>query len=188
MNRRWFCSKSARDSTDRPASRCGKHGGGGNGQLHLLKHPQCSAYTCRGASTQEQCSSTGGFAGQHGRSDHRMRLLTVVEAVTLIQCSLRLNRHLQHRAASSGSFPFNRQAWRLVALEWPRWGPPRALRARSSGNAHGRAPTQVHPSGCLSQIASLRSTVSCRRRCSHCSHHPLPLQRTNARSQLRGLF
>ncbi len=83
MNRRWFCSKSARDSTDSPASRCGKHGGGGNGQLHLPNHPQCLACTYRGASTQEQCSSTGGSAGQHGRSDHRMGL-TVVEAVTLI--------------------------------------------------------------------------------------------------------
>ena len=57
--------------------------------MHL---PRCIA--------QEQCSSPGGFAGQHGRSDHRMGLLTVVEAVTLIECSLRLNRHLQHRAAS----------------------------------------------------------------------------------------
>ena len=32
-----------------------------------------------------------------------MGLLTVVEAVTLIQCSLRLIRHLQHRAAVSRS-------------------------------------------------------------------------------------
>jgi hypothetical protein len=34
-----------------------------------------------------------------------MGLLTVVEAVTLIECSLRLNRHLQHRAASERQFP-----------------------------------------------------------------------------------
>ena len=123
---------------------------------------------------QEQCSSTGGFAGQHGRSDHRMGLLTVVEAATLIQCSLRLNRHLQHRGRFERQFPARQQACRLVALEWPRWGPPRALRARRSGNTQGRAPTQVHPSGCLTD-SFLRSTVSCRRRCSRCSHHPLPL-------------
>ena len=176
MNRRWFCSKSARDSTDSPASRCGKHGGGGNGQLHSLKHPQCSAYLPRRIA-QEQCSSTGGSAGQHGRSDHRRaahrrggchadRVLAAADPPPPAQ------------AASSGSFPFDRQAWRLVALEWPRWGPRRALRARSNGNAHGRAPTQVHPSGCSHRWLSwaqqlVVATVA---------------RRADARSQLRSLL
>ena len=57
MNRQWLCSKSARDSTDSPASRCGKHGGGGNGQLHLLKLPQCLACTYRGASLKNSAAA-----------------------------------------------------------------------------------------------------------------------------------
>ena len=120
MNRQWLCSKSARDSTDSPASRCGKHGGGGNGQLHLIKHPQCLACTCRGASLKNSAAAqAASLASTVVRPPHG--------ADRLGGC------HADPVLAAAEPPPFDRQAWRLVALEWPRWGPRRALRARRSG-------------------------------------------------------